>query len=749
VPIYDPLLDKLRLEDSGSDPLLKYDPFIGEFRIKDDSSEVSYDAFSGKLRQGKIKDPVISGATAVAEDDSVVFSGAVNPNLYSTVVTLLWGTTENDLNHTIAAGTFTASGNINLTVLNEVFGDSENIYWRFKAVNASGKEVFSSVLGTEVNVLFTQYKTRVLADSGALRSETFTKDYINFLRSQGRINNVKLLVTPEMGIKTRTVGINKYVSKAYSPQLPTNDAVQATELSQPFLAGNIAPNSKYALQNPNGGTRLLTHPNISFAANEAWSITSLVNDNWGPEVFAGCIFSEGSSNAKTNFYTKPNNTTYGFNNESGASQQFGCSSLPNIGKNTIITLVANGGGTLKLYTNGTLKSTINIATNVSINRYMQGIGRYFNGRLQSHLIQSGALTDAQVLAEYNLLRSWIPEIENVTIGAQQWATSNLDVVCTPQGNVINEVQINSNTERVVNGGFTTNLSGWNLVQSAPNATITQAGGQCIIHSDGTGVNLNQACLTIGKWYKLSLNVVSISGTLKVGDNGTTLDNLIPAISSTGIKTVYFKASTTTIYIVRVTAVDAVIDDVSCLEVGWANSQELYDAIYAATAGTAEQKTYAALKAAAMWSYYNNDPVAGSVYGKLYNWFAAKLLQIDIDAYNTANPTSVWGWKVPLVAHFNTLISYLTPSGSKLRESSNLYWFGAPVGTNSSGFTAIPGGRRNADGTFSQLTAICRFAISEEHSATFQKYAALGYNDAELSINTVEKTLGVSIRLIKS
>ena len=36
------------------------------------------------------------------------------------------------------------------------------------------------------------------------------------------------------------------------------------------------------------------------------------------------------------------------------------------------------------------------------------------------------------------------------------------------------------------------------------------------------------------------------------------------------------------------------------------------------------------------------PALGAIYGKLYNWYAVKLLQMDIDYYNAANPTAPWG-----------------------------------------------------------------------------------------------------------
>jgi uncharacterized protein (TIGR02145 family) len=88
------------------------------------------------------------------------------------------------------------------------------------------------------------------------------------------------------------------------------------------------------------------------------------------------------------------------------------------------------------------------------------------------------------------------------------------------------------------------------------------------------------------------------------------------------------------------------------------TNNIYDNTYAATSGTVAQKTTAALRAAAMWSYYNNDGAVGAWAGKLYNWYAVALLQEDIDAYNVANPTTPWGWRVPTSTDFTNLATAL-------------------------------------------------------------------------------------------
>ena len=87
-------------------------------------------------------------------------------------------------------------------------------------------------------------------------------------------------------------------------------------------------------------------------------------------------------------------------------------------------------------------------------------------------------------------------------------------------------------------------------------------------------------------------------------------------------------------------------------------------------------------------YYNNDSASyASTYGALYNWYAV----------NTGNlcPT---GWHVPTDAEWTTLTTYLggeSVAGVKLKATT-LWNSNSPNtgATNSSGFTALPGGYRN-------------------------------------------------------
>ena len=180
---------------------------------------------------------------------------------------------------------------------------------------------------------------------------------------------------------------------------------------------------------------------------------------------------------------------------------------------------------------------------------------------------------------------------------------------------------------------------------------------------------------------------------------------------------------------------------------WATSQTLYDNTYAAAAGTVEQKTYAAVKAAAMWCNYNNDAPTGGIYGKLYNWFAVKLFQMDIDYYNVANPTKPYIWRVPTQAEFQTLSDYLggdAVSGGHLKEIGTTHWGSPNTGAdNSSGFAALGSGLRLETGVF---------------TGSFNNYGSWEIDKNRSSITNTSSSVilgitdivrGYSIRLIKA
>lgn len=91
-----------------------------------------------------------------------------------------------------------------------------------------------------------------------------------------------------------------------------------------------------------------------------------------------------------------------------------------------------------------------------------------------------------------------------------------------------------------------------------------------------------------------------------------------------------------------------------------------------------------------WCYYNNDPIMGEIYGKLYN----------LPAVNDPRGLAPEGYNIPTEKQWNELVDFLGSKlivGNKLKSTAG--WKNNGNGNNSSGFTALPGGNRNSDGSF--------------------------------------------------
>jgi uncharacterized protein (TIGR02145 family) len=94
-----------------------------------------------------------------------------------------------------------------------------------------------------------------------------------------------------------------------------------------------------------------------------------------------------------------------------------------------------------------------------------------------------------------------------------------------------------------------------------------------------------------------------------------------------------------------------------------------------------------------WCYYENNSENGVIYGKLYNWYAV------MDPRGLAPE----GWHIPDDEEWNTIINLLGGAGTAGKEmKSSSGWIEGGNGTNSSGFSGLPGGYRNHDGYFSNI-----------------------------------------------
>ena len=150
-----------------------------------------------------------------------------------------------------------------------------------------------------------------------------------------------------------------------------------------------------------------------------------------------------------------------------------------------------------------------------------------------------------------------------------------------------------------------------------------------------------------------------------------------------------------------------------------------------------------------WSYYNNDVSNNAIYGKLYNWYTT--------LGDTLCPT---GWGVPTNSKWNTLTTYLggeSVAGGKMKSAGTAYWNDPNTdATNSSGFSALPGGYRghtykSYDGSFRDISYFAFFWSATEYFNYYawSRYLYFNYGNVfKPSDVDYYKSVGASVRCLR-
>jgi len=138
-----------------------------------------------------------------------------------------------------------------------------------------------------------------------------------------------------------------------------------------------------------------------------------------------------------------------------------------------------------------------------------------------------------------------------------------------------------------------------------------------------------------------------------------------------------------------------------------------------------------------WCYDNNTSNCNT-YGRLYDW-------------QTALGACPSGWHLPSDAEWTALTDFLggeSIAGGKMKEAGTAHWASPNTGaTNSSGFTALPGGLRFSFGNFDNLTINAQFWSSTDFSS-YAWYRCLLYNYEGVDRFNLSKTVGFSARCVK-
>jgi uncharacterized protein (TIGR02145 family) len=154
--------------------------------------------------------------------------------------------------------------------------------------------------------------------------------------------------------------------------------------------------------------------------------------------------------------------------------------------------------------------------------------------------------------------------------------------------------------------------------------------------------------------------------------------------------------------------------------------------------------------------HNNDPANCTMYGGLYQWGEA--VQYQNGASNSTSPNPAFtgnvrgicpiGWHLPSESEWGTLETFLggySVAGGALKSTSVLWISPNSGATNSSGFSALPGGIRFTNGTFNNIGFGAIFWSSSETSNTYSVIRNLSFGQSNLFRNVDDKPCGTSIR----
>ena len=143
-----------------------------------------------------------------------------------------------------------------------------------------------------------------------------------------------------------------------------------------------------------------------------------------------------------------------------------------------------------------------------------------------------------------------------------------------------------------------------------------------------------------------------------------------------------------------------------------------------------------------YCWYDNDSALyANPYGALYKWSTVE----------TGNLCPV-GWHVPSNIEWGVLESFVgggpAYAGRPLKESiGNFWWGGNFEATNATGFTGLPGGRRNLNGSFEFIHAVGIYWTSTETTPNHGWSRWLYNNGPELGSYGIEQD-AFSVRCVK-
>ena len=142
-----------------------------------------------------------------------------------------------------------------------------------------------------------------------------------------------------------------------------------------------------------------------------------------------------------------------------------------------------------------------------------------------------------------------------------------------------------------------------------------------------------------------------------------------------------------------------------------------------------------------WCYYNNDPLNGAIYGKLYNWYAV----------NDPRGLAPQGWHIPTDAEWTTLSNLLggiAVAGGKMKTTGTTIWTSNTNATNESGFSGLPGGYRFHVGMFDNVREGGIWWSATQYYSTHSWGRVLYDGNGNLGRGSYSNEYGFSVRCLR-
>jgi uncharacterized protein (TIGR02145 family) len=165
--------------------------------------------------------------------------------------------------------------------------------------------------------------------------------------------------------------------------------------------------------------------------------------------------------------------------------------------------------------------------------------------------------------------------------------------------------------------------------------------------------------------------------------------------------------------------------------------------------------------------YANDSLASpsnlTTYGYLYNWYAAKgIFRTGVIASTDTLNICPTGWHVPTDSDWNKLVKFIdsgadttvtvtqsTTAGTLMKKNDALWT--TNTGTNTSGFSGLPGGYRNNFGSFGNISSSAFFWSATAYALNFAWLRSLSGSSGDvnrLNSAVTSKFGGASVRCLR-